>query len=177
MKPVKIIASSVLSTAVLLSGLTVATAQSTSQTTPAQVEQGEKPAKMNRADFRKGHGRHGGRGMLNQIIQKVDADGDGSVKQAELDTFRAALVQGADVSGEGDISLEEFQTIYLELTRERMVDAFQTLDADGDGLVTQAERDSRFGSAIEQMDRNQDGMLDHQDRRNREGKGRDKHRG
>ena len=41
-----------------------------------------------------------------------------------------------------------------------MVDRFQDLDAEGDGAVTQAEMDKRFGSIVERMDRNDDGQVD-----------------
>ncbi len=102
--------------------------------------------------------------MFGAMMQKVDADADGAVTQAEIDTFRATLVTGADTSGEGDISLDEFETIYLEMIRDRMVDAFQNLDSDGDGVVTQAEMDQRFGNVVEQMDRNDDGKIDADDR-------------
>ena len=166
----KIIPGTFLAVAALLSGLTLATAQTTPETAPVQVEESAQAAKVTRADFRKGHGSRGGRGMFGQIMQKADADGDRAVTQAEIDTFRASLVEGADTSGEGDISLDEFEAIYLELTRERMVDAFQRLDADGDGVVTQAEMDNRFGNVVERMDRNGDGKLDRDDRRDRSGK-------
>ncbi len=167
----KIIPGTLVAVAALLSGLTFATAQTASETAPVQVEESGQTAKGTRADFRKGHGKRGGHGMMRQIMKKVDADGDGAVTQAEIDTFRASLVEGADVSGEGDISLDEFEAIYLELTRERMVDSFQKLDADGDGVVTQAEMDNRFGNVVERMDRNDDGKLDRDDRRRRGGKG------
>ncbi len=167
----RIIPGSLIAVAVLLSGLTVASAQTAPQTAPVQMETAAQTAEMTRADYRKGHGRHGGRGMMGQIMQQADADGDRAVTQEEIDTFRAGLVEGADASGEGDISLDEFEAIYLKLTRERMVDVFQKLDADGDGAVTQAEMDSHFGDLVERMDRNGDGKLDRDDRRGRGDRG------
>lgn len=165
----KILAGSFIAVAALLSGLTVATAQTATQTAPAQVEAPADDAKTTRVDFRKGHGdkprgERGGHGMVRQMMEKVDADGDRAVTQAEIDTFRTAIVTNADQSGEGDISLDEFETIYLEMTRDRMVDTFQNLDADGDGAVTKAEMDKRFGNIVERMDRNEDGKLDRNDR-------------
>jgi hypothetical protein len=112
--------------------------------------------------------------MFRQIMQKVDANDDHAVTQAEIDTFRAATVAEADASGEGDISLDEFKTINFDLTGEQMVDAFQKLDADGDGVVTQAEMDSRFGDIVERLDRNGDGKLDREDRGERDHKGADR---
>lgn len=166
----RLLPGSFIAAAALLSGLSVATAQTASESTPVQAESSAQATEAPRADSRKGHGHHGGHGMMRQIMEKVDADGDGAVTQAEIDTFHAATVANADVSGDGDISLEEFETIYLELTRNRMVDAFQKLDEDGDGVVTQAEMDAKFGNIVERMDRNDDGRLDRDDRRGRDGK-------
>lgn len=174
----KILPGTFLAVAALLSGLTVATAQTAPASPPAQLETSADAPQATRVDFRKGHGGRGGHGMMRQIMEKVDANGDRAVTQEEIDTFRASVVADADTSGEGDISLDEFETIYLDLTRERMVDAFQKLDADGDGVVTQAEMDKRFGDVVERMDRNDDGQLDRQDRvgRHKKGQGRDGHR-
>ncbi|AKI00728.1 EF hand [Hoeflea sp. IMCC20628] len=155
----------------VVSGYTVASAQ-TAMDTEVQA-----PKVMN-VDFRGHggkHGKRGGRGMMHQILQKVDADGDGAVTQAEIDAFRSALVSEADASGDGNISIAEFETIYLQMVRNKMVDAFQRLDEDGDGMVTQAEMDEKFGNVVERMDRNDDGKLDRGDRRggDRKGHGRD----
>jgi hypothetical protein len=156
---------------VVMSGHTVATAQT------AMDKEMQAP-KATHVDFRGRGGDHekrGDRGMMRQILEKIDADADGAVTQAEIDTFRSAVVTGADASGDGSISLDEFETIYLQLIRNKMVDAFQDLDEDGDGVVTQAEMDKRFGDVVERMDRNGDGKLDRDDRRghDRKGHGRD----
>lgn len=171
----RILPGTFIAVAALLSGLTVASAQTSPMSVPAQVEASADTPEAMRVNFRKGHGERGGRGMMGQMMEKVDANGDRAVTQEEIDTFRAATVANADASGEGDISLDEFETIYLEMMRERMVDAFQNLDADGDGVVTNAEMDKRFGNIVERMDRNDDGKLDREDRggRDQKGHGRD----
>lgn len=119
-----------------------------------------------RGSRHEGHhgGRHGGRGMMMQIFDRVDADGDGAVTQAEIDAYRAEQVSAADANGDGALAIEEFDVIYRALTRSRMVDAFQDLDEDGDGVVSPAEMDDRFGSIVERMDRNGDGALGVEDR-------------
>ncbi len=167
----KLLPGSFIAVAALLSGLTVATAQTASETAPVQAETSVKAPGATRANFRKGHGDRGGHGMMRQIMEKVDANGDRAVTQDEIDTFRAATVANADASGDGGISLDEFETIYLELTRNRMVDAFQKLDEDGDGVVTQAEMDAKFGNVVDRMDRNDDGKLDREDRKGHGRKG------
>lgn len=158
----------------VVSGSTLASAQT------AMEQEVQAPKPMN-ADFRGPggkngkHGKRGGPRMMLQMLQKVDADGDGAVTQAEIDTFRSGLVSEADASGDGNISLAEFETIYLKMVQNRMVDAFQHLDEDGDGMVTQAEMDAKFGNVVERMDRNGDGKLDRADHRghDRKGRGRD----
>lgn len=166
----KLLTTAFLATALAAGSVMIAGAQETSDTPGSQPksEQSE-----HRADFRhgdrdkghgergRGHGRHhkGGSEMFRTLFVQVDADGDGSVTQVEIDTFRAAKVGEADSSGDGALSIEEFDTLYREFTRSRMVDAFQDLDADGDGVISAAEMDSRFGDIVERMDRDDDGAL------------------
>ena len=123
-------------------------------------------------------GRWGGRGgMARRMLTQADADGDGSVTQAEIDAFLAEQVRSADADADGSLALAEFETVFAEQTRPRMVDAFQALDEDGDGQITTAEIDGRFGSIVERLDRNGDGALSADDRRRggREGRrGRDR---
>jgi Ca2+-binding EF-hand superfamily protein len=118
-------------------------------------------------------GFRGGRGggeMMQKLLVDVDADKSGSVTQDEINAFRAAKVSAADASKDGALSIEEFSTAYNELMRSRMVDAFQNFDEDGDGSITAAELDMRFGSIVANMDRNGDGVLSPADRPQREGK-------
>ncbi|WP_424928218.1 hypothetical protein [Amaricoccus tamworthensis] len=166
MKKSNIIPVTFLAAATVLSGLTFATAQTEADNTTAPTEVSESDGRIVHAKFGGGRGDHrGGRAMFGQILKNVDADADGSVSQTEIDSYRSALVTGADQSGEGNISLDEFESIYLEIVRNRMVDTFQNLDEDGDGVITQAEMDERFGNIVERMDRNDDGVLNGDDRR------------
>ena len=113
-------------------------------------------------------GRGGPAGMMMQMFEEVDADGDGSVTQAEIDAYRAARVGAADTNGDGSLSLNEFQTLWAEQTRPRMVDAFQNLDDDGDGQITEAELDRRVDRMVARLDRDGDGALTPQDRGGRD---------
>ncbi len=104
------------------------------------------------------HGGHGG-GQGLRMLERLDADGDGAVTQEEIDTVLAGSLAEFDASGDQSLTLDEFQGLWLDHMRERMVDHFQALDADGDGLVTEEELDRPFGNLVDRMDRNGDGQL------------------
>jgi EF hand len=164
MKTSKIIAVSLFALALAGTGAAVATAQGQQHAGPQAGSGMNVPPRM--THFRDHHGPRGGMfgdgGMeenIRIIFMQVDANGDGSVTQDEIDSFRATKISEADVSGDGGLSIEEFDTLYREFTRERMVDAFQQLDADGDGAIVEEEMDRRFGGIVERMDRNDDGAL------------------
>ncbi|WP_227269550.1 EF-hand domain-containing protein [Roseobacter weihaiensis] len=160
----KILAVTALALSIFGVGAVVATAQDGANPTPPPAAEG----KMARADARDHHGAkhrrgHGGkmRGgeMLRDIFDEADADSDGAVTPEEIETYRAALVADVDASGDGALSIEEFDTLYRSLTRARMVDAFQALDADGDGQIAPEEMERRVARFVERMDRDGDGTL------------------
>ena len=165
--------------------ITSATAQTASddavpETLPADGGLADDGARGPRGDDRRdGEGRHGkhhhdghrdgrgfgGRGgMLQGVFAEVDADGDGTVTREEIDAFRGDRVTSVDASGDGALSIEEFDTLYREFTRPRMVDAFQRLDENGDGVIDAAELDARVDALVERMDRDGDGALSLGDR-------------
>ena len=113
-------------------------------------------------------GRHGGRrdggGMLRGL-QAFDANSDGAITQAEIDQFRQGQITRFDADGNGTLSVEEYQALWLEQMRERMVDAFQEHDDDGNGQVTAEEFNERYAGLVERLDRNGDGQLSPDDRR------------
>lgn len=119
--------------------------------------------------FGKGHGGpgFGGRGdfeVMRTLFRNVDANDDGSLTQDEIDAYRADKVAGADGSGDGALSIEEFDGLYRDLTRPRMVRAFQRLDANGDGIIDASELDDKLAHIVEKLDRNGDGALSRDDR-------------
>lgn len=114
-----------------------------------------------RGDDERGEGR-GGK-MLRQI-QAFDLNKDGSVTQAEIDQFRADQIAKYDANKDGTLSLEEYQALWMDQMRDRMVDAFQKHDNDGNGQVTADEFNKRFTGLVERLDRNGDGQLNKDDR-------------
>ena len=140
-------------------GTAVATGQTLPQNPTAVIEA---VTDVTPAQFRE-RGRRGGRAM--QFLQEADTDGDNALTQAEIDAFIAAQLTTADADSNGTVDLAEFETFYNQRTRDRTVDAFQRLDDDGDGIITAAELDERFGTIVQRMDRNGDGAISREDRR------------
>ncbi|SDE81476.1 EF-hand domain-containing protein [Limimaricola pyoseonensis] len=175
MKPKTFIPAAFLATALTGAVAAIATAQgatlpadaAATGTAPAELRQAhaEEHGRMGRHHGpRGGRGHHGGGEMMRNLFEQADADGDGSLSRAEIDAFRAAQVSGADASGDGALSIEEFETLWSAFTRSRMVDAFQELDADGDGAITAAEIDGRVDRMVERLDRDGDGTIGPDDR-------------
>lgn len=97
------------------------------------------------------------------LFATFDTDGDGAVTQAEIDAARAAELETYDTNGDGVLSLDEYIVLLTDQMRERLVDAFQHLDADGDGSIT-AEEFNVMSGVVERLDSNGDGALSEEDR-------------
>jgi len=152
-----------------LSGTAIATAQNVplASSEILAVETVGLPEMLIQADHRGGErGRNSRVLSLGALLN--DVDGDGTITADEIDLARSALIAGADANGKGDISLEEYQTIFVELMRDRMVDGFQDLDANGSSEITTDEVDAAIARIMNRMDRNDDGVLNADDQRDRD---------
>ncbi len=110
-------------------------------------------------------GKHGRRAQAEMLLKTFDADKDGSITRAEIDQVTGQKLAAADVDSDKAVNLSEFESVWMDMTRTRMVDAFQRLDDDGDGQVTQVELDEMVSKMMSRMDRNDDGVINKDDRR------------
>ncbi len=99
------------------------------------------------------------------IFETFDANADGSLTQAEVDQVRSDRLATFDASGDGQLTLGEYQALWLDAMRERMVDAFQRHDDDGDALVTREEFLEPFAQLIQRFDRNADSTVTQEEMR------------
>lgn len=113
------------------------------------------------------HFEKGAKMRLMDLIETYDANADGAVSQAEVDQFRADRLKKFDADGDGKLSLAEYEKLWLDAMRERMVDAFQRHDDDGDGQVTTEEFGERTKRMVMMRDRNDDGVLNMDDTKRR----------
>src|SRR5690606_36324073 len=113
----------------------------------------------------RGHGGWGGAGWHHRMgphkgmhgavrfMEWFDTDRDGKVTQAEIDAVIAEQFTKADADGSGGVSLDEFKVAFAEIFSQDRVRAFQRLDRDGDGKVTEAEYNRPVERMITRMER------------------------
>ena len=146
-------------TGALLAGMAVpayAAKEMTNEKYGAKAEHGKQ---HHGREFGK-HGRHhnammGGHG----ILMTFDTNGDGRVTQIEIDEYRGNGLAKFDTDGNGSLTLSEYEALWLAAMREKMVDRFQYLDADGNALVTTEEFKRPYANMVRHMDKNGDGVL------------------
>ncbi|WP_421694184.1 EF-hand domain-containing protein [Aestuariivirga sp.] len=80
--------------------------------------------------------RHGPGPMGRQLVERYDANKDGTVTQQEIDQNRTQWLADFDADKNGMLSLDEFKLLWLKARNEMMVREFQFFDRDGNGQVT-----------------------------------------
>lgn len=111
---------------------------------------------------RGGHfGGHGGPGghRAEMLFRTFDTDKDGAITAVEVNAETDRRLKTNDADNDGALSLKEFEGVWLEVLRNKMVDSFQRMDEDGDGLITKAEIDEKTSWMLTFMDRNEDGQI------------------
>ena len=126
-----------------------------------QQAQGQQMAhKDERRGWGRGHGRGGHKERAERLFERFDTDKDGVITEAEIEEVRSQEFAAADTDGNGEVSLEEFKAQFMERSGDRMVRAFQFLDSDGDGTVTQEEIDIVANRMFNRLDRDGNGTVE-----------------
>ncbi len=72
-------------------------------------------------------------------MMPIDRDRNHKLSAEEIETFSSEIIVEMDTDLDGNISLLEFNEYTQKEERDFIVDEFQDLDADGDGLVKSSE--------------------------------------
>ena len=108
-------------------------------------------------------------------FQELDANGDGQVTKAEMETHRTKKFTSADTNGDGKLSVEEMQAEAQKKANERVSDMFTRLDTDKDGFLSTDElpKPRRADKMFDRLDADGNGSLSEQEFANaRDGMGR-----
>jgi hypothetical protein len=86
-----------------------------------------------------------------KLLQKLDADGNGTVERAEIPEF----LQRADANNDGKLTVDELKAHHEKMRAEH----FARKDKNHDGFLTQDEVGERHWSVLSAADANKDGKL------------------
>jgi len=105
-----------------------------------------------------GPGGSGGPGG-EMLIERFDANGDGSITLEEVLEVSADKVKTFDADGDGALSLDEYKALWTDAMNEQIVRSFQFHDPDGDAKVTLDEYTQSFEKMFARVDRDGDGSF------------------
>ncbi len=100
---------------------------------------------------------HGSRATAH--FAKMDANSDGMLTQAEVDTYRANRAAEMDSNGDGVVSFEEAYAKRQAKQEQRAQARFARQDENGDGVLSTEEIGNRAAAMFERLDANADGVV------------------
>ncbi len=109
--------------------------------------------------------------MHKMMLEKVDADGDGKVSEAEITAHRTSVFNEIDADGDGSLTKAEISAHHEKKEAERRAEMekkraerqdkmFAHLDEDGNGTASLEEFLAKGpGARFDKMDKNDDGFI------------------
>lgn len=94
----------------------------------------------------------------NRLLSKYDLNGDLSITQDEIKSKKLNVFRYLDNDKDGSVSFSEYESSDAARRVNLLKSRFAKIDADGDGIVTEAEY-SHFLGQFESLDSNGDGSL------------------
>lgn len=85
----------------------------------------------------------GGDKRNGMSFETIDADKDGQITQAEMETMAQARFAAADADGDGFLTQEEMEAAGRERMKKHMASMMERMDTDGDGKIAMAEMKPR----------------------------------
>ncbi|MFT3807059.1 EF-hand domain-containing protein [Arenimonas sp.] len=102
------------------------------------------------------------RSQIEQLLQMLDADGDGRISRDEHLSRVHSMFDRMDADRDGYVSVEEMDAVRSELHGEKRTPSqveLSKVDGDGDNRLSQDEHSKSTQVEFDRMDRDRDGYL------------------
>lgn len=102
-----------------------------------------------------------GRKGSKMTFEQLDANGDGELTKAELESQKADRFAKIDTNGDGALSAEELQAKAQKKSSERVTKMMQRYDANGDGVLSPDEmpKPRHAGKMFDRIDADGSGTI------------------
>jgi hypothetical protein len=101
------------------------------------------------------------------LMEGMDADGNGTLSSAEVETFVATRAAEVDADKDGTITVEELDAWIEQQRLKRMAERLARMDSDGNGTVTVEEFRASHVWRMARLDRDGDGTIEPDEMRRR----------